>query len=97
LVTNHLGDADGVFSRFHTSKSGVTIVPVAAITVAENDNVYDHAPRWMRAPVTLTVGKPFLLEEGADRQKMMREGTSQIMESLAELLPVSYRGKYRGG
>jgi hypothetical protein len=47
-----------------------------------------------RARVTLSVGKPFFLEEQADRQKMLRNGTKQIMESLAVLLPESYRGRY---
>ena len=35
--------------------------------------------------------QPFKLTEQADRQKMMRDGTHQIMESLARLLPESYR------
>jgi hypothetical protein len=48
-----------------------------------------------RAPVTLSVGKPFFLQEDADRQKTLREGTHQIMESLARLLPESYRGQYK--
>jgi hypothetical protein len=41
------------------------------------------------------VGKPFKLVEQADRQKMMRDGTNQIMESLARLLPESYLGNYK--
>jgi hypothetical protein len=41
------------------------------------------------------VGKPFFLREQVDRQAMMRDGTRQIMESLANLLPESYRGNYR--
>jgi len=28
---------------------------------------------------------------------MLRGGTKQIMESLAELLPEAYRGKYKAG
>jgi len=31
----------------------------------------------------------------ADRQEMMRDGTRQIMETLAGLLPEAYRGKYK--
>ena len=83
-------------AAFLAMKSGAPIVPVA-MTGTENDNTYGHMHRWKRAPVTLTVGKPFHLQEGADRQQVMRDGTSRIMESLAELLPESYRGKYRGG
>jgi hypothetical protein len=68
-------------------------VPVA-LTGTENSLVYGHLKRLKRIPVTLSVGKPFFLREQADRQKMIREGTRQIMESLASLLPESYRGTY---
>jgi hypothetical protein len=40
------------------------------------------------------VGKPFKLMEQVDRQKMLQEGTRQIMAALADLLPESYRGNY---
>ena len=79
-------------AAFLALKSGVPIVPVA-MTGTENDHVYNRK-WWKRAPVTLTVGKPFRLQEHDDRQVMLREGTRQIMQSLAELLPESYRGKY---
>ncbi len=81
-------------AAFLAMKSGAPIVPVA-MTGTENGNIYGHLKKWKRAPVTLTVGKPFFLREQADRQKMLREGTRQIMESLANLLPESYRGNYR--
>lgn len=80
-------------AAFLAMKSGAPIVPVA-MTGTENDHVYGHMRRWKRAPATLTVGKPFRLKEHDDRQVMLREGTRQIMGSLAELLPESYRGKY---
>ena len=82
-------------AAFLALKSGAPIVPVG-MTGTENDNVYGHMRKWKRAKVTLTVGKPFHLKEHADRQIMLREGTKQIMVSLAELLPETYRGKYRG-
>lgn len=81
-------------AAFLAMKSGAPIVPVA-MTGTENGNIYGHLKKWKRAPVTLTVGKPFFLREQADRQKMLREGTRQIMESLANLLPESYRGNYK--
>jgi 1-acyl-sn-glycerol-3-phosphate acyltransferase len=80
-------------AAFLAMKSGVPIVP-AAMTGTENENTYGHLRRLKRARVTLSVGKPFFLEEQADRQKMLRNGTKQIMESLAVLLPESYRGRY---
>lgn len=81
-------------AAFLSMKSGAAIVPVA-LTGLENQNIYGHLKRWRRAPVTLSVGKPFFLQEQPDRQKMMREGTRHIMESLATLLPESYRGYYK--
>ena len=82
-------------AAFLAMKTGAQIVPVA-MTGTENENVYNRK-FWKRARVTLAVGKPFHLKEYDDRQAMLREGTKQIMESLAELLPESYRGKYRAG
>ena len=81
-------------AAFLAMKSGATIVPIA-MTGTENGNIDSHLKRWKRAPVTLSVGKPFFLREQADRQAMLREGTRQIMQSLAELLPESYRGSYK--
>ena len=83
-------------AAFLSVKSGAPIVPVA-LTGLENKNVFGHLKRWKRAPVSLTIGKPFFLRENpqGDRQKMIREGTRQIMESLASLLPESYQGYYK--
>lgn len=80
-------------AAFLAMKSGARIVPVA-MTGTENENIYNR--KWYRrARVTLTVGQPFQLKPNADRQAMLREGTDQIMESLARLLPESYVGNYK--
>jgi hypothetical protein len=70
----------------------------------ENDNVYGHMRRWKRAKITLSAGKPFFLQEQAESEalrrtkgQMMRDGTNQIVESLARLLPESYQGMYKSG
>lgn len=81
-------------AAFLAIKSGAPIVPIA-MTGTENDHIYGHMRRFKRARVTLSIGKPFYLQEQADRQAMLQEGTRQIMESLARLLPESYRGNYR--
>ena len=83
-------------AAFLALKSGAPIVPVA-LTGLENKNVFGHLRRWKRAPVSLTVGKLFFLQEHpqGDRHKTIQEGTRQIMESLAGLLPESYRGYYK--
>ena len=81
-------------AAFLALKSGAPIVPVA-LNGTENTNVYGSLKKWTRASVTLTVGKPFFIREQADRHAAMREGTRQIMESLARLLPESRRGVYK--
>jgi 1-acyl-sn-glycerol-3-phosphate acyltransferase len=84
-------------AAFLALKSDAPIVPIA-MTGTENQNIYSHMKRLKRAAVTLSVGKPFVLfpkEKQVNRQEMMREGTRQIMERLAGLLPEAYRGKYR--
>jgi 1-acyl-sn-glycerol-3-phosphate acyltransferase len=75
-------------------KADVPIVPVAMIGT-ENKRVYGYLKCFRRAPVTLRVGQAFRLSQQADRREMMREGTRQIMEALANLLPEAYRGAYR--
>ena len=80
-------------AAFLAMKSGAMIVPIA-MTGTENEYIYNRK-WWQRVRVTLSVGKPFKIQEQADRQKMLRDGTSQIMESLASLLPESYRGNYK--
>jgi 1-acyl-sn-glycerol-3-phosphate acyltransferase len=81
-------------AAFLAIKADVPIVPVV-VTGTENAHVYGHLKRLRRAPVTFRVGKTFRLSQQANHQEMMREGTRQIMESLAKLLPESYRGAYR--
>lgn len=83
-------------AAFLALKSSAPIVPVA-MTGTENDNVYRNMKGLKRTRVTLSVGEPFYLEDRADRQAMLREGTHRIMESLAALLPSTYRGRYRSG
>ena len=80
-------------AAFLALKSGAPVVPVG-MTGTENENIY-NGKFWKRAKVTLAVGKPFYLIKYDDRQTMLREGTRQIMQSLADLLPESYRGNFR--
>jgi 1-acyl-sn-glycerol-3-phosphate acyltransferase len=75
-------------------KADVPILPVVVIGT-ENKSVYSHLKRLRRAPVTFRVGKAFRISQQANRQEVVRKGTRQVMESLANLLPESYRGVYR--
>ncbi|MGZ9221340.1 MAG: lysophospholipid acyltransferase family protein [Anaerolineales bacterium] len=84
-------------AAFLALKSDAPIVPIA-LTGTENQHIYGHLKRWKRTPVTLSIGKPFVLfpkGKQVDRQEMLRDGTRQIMEALAGLLPEEYRGKYK--
>ena len=81
-------------AAFLALKSGASIVPIA-MTGTENDYIFGNMKRLKRSKVTLAVGKPFYLTEQANRQETLREGTRQIMESLASLLPQTYRGNYK--
>ena len=81
-------------AAFLAYKAVVPIVPVVVIGT-ENEHVYGYLKRLRRARVTFRVGEAFRLSQQADRRELMREGTCQIMESLANLLPESYRGAYR--
>jgi 1-acyl-sn-glycerol-3-phosphate acyltransferase len=82
-------------ATFLALKSGVPIVPVA-MTGTQNTKTYANMKRWRRSPVTLTVGKPFHLEEQPTHQETIRAGTRRIMEEIARLLPEEYRGVYAG-
>ena len=75
-------------------KADVPIVPVVVIGT-ENEHIYGHLKRLQRAPVTFRVGKAFRIKQQANRREMRREGTRLIMDSLANLLPETYRGVYR--
>ena len=80
-------------AAFIALKSGVPIVPIV-MTGTENERIYGNMKNFRRTPVTFTVGKPFLLQEPADRRTRLQEGTHQIMKVLAGMLPESYRGRY---
>jgi 1-acyl-sn-glycerol-3-phosphate acyltransferase len=81
-------------AAFLALKSGAPIVPIA-MTGTENKIIFENLQRLKRSRVSLNVGEPFFLKEQADRQATLREGTKQIMKSLANLLPEAYQGKYK--
>lgn len=74
-------------------KAGVPVVPVT-ITGSEFRKIENGIKKGHRTPVTLTVGKPFVLPEYPSRNEALREGTRLIMEALARQLPPEYRGVY---
>ena len=79
----------GAGAAYLAMKANVPISPIA-LTGTENDRVYGNLSRFRRPKITLTVGQPFHL----DTSKDVQAATRQIMETLASLLPVEYRGAY---
>ena len=61
---------------------------------AEFRLVENNLKKLRRAPVTLKVGKPFVLPQQSRDRDALQEGTRLIMESLARQLPPAYRGVY---
>ncbi len=80
-------------AAFLALKSGAPLIPLA-LTGTENKNVYGHMKKRRLAKVTWTMGKPFYLNAQSGRRDAIHEGTRQIMEEIARLLPKAYRGIY---
>jgi 1-acyl-sn-glycerol-3-phosphate acyltransferase len=94
-------------AAFLALRGGVTVVPVT-ITGSEFRRIENNLKKLRRTPVTVTVGKPFVLPQPAlsrvasspqgegqsRRQDALRQGTRLIMETLARQLPPEYRGVY---
>jgi 1-acyl-sn-glycerol-3-phosphate acyltransferase len=81
-------------AAFLAYKSGAAILPIA-ITGTENENVYGHLKKFRRTRVHVKVGKMFKLAgQDLGRQEAVVQGTQQIMQTLAELLPEKHRGAY---
>lgn len=75
-------------------KSGAPVLPIV-VTGTENENVYGNLKRFKRAQVKVTVGKMLKVNDQLEtRQEAIHQGTKQIMEALANLLPEKYRGEY---
>jgi 1-acyl-sn-glycerol-3-phosphate acyltransferase len=80
-------------AAFLAIKADAPVVPVA-LTGTENTVIYSNLRRIRRSHVTLKVGKMLKLSGQIKGHGKIREGTRQIMEAIAALLPVEYRGAY---
>lgn len=75
-------------------KSGSPVLPIV-VTGTENENVYGHLKKFKRAKVKVIMGKMLKLNNQLEtRQEAISQGTKQIMQALANLLPEKYRGEY---
>jgi 1-acyl-sn-glycerol-3-phosphate acyltransferase len=77
-------------------RSGVPVLPMA-ITGSQRlglPQMFLRLP-WPRQHVTITYGKPFVLEKPARiNAESAKAATQEIMERIAALLPPEYRGYY---
>ncbi|MBX3036226.1 MAG: 1-acyl-sn-glycerol-3-phosphate acyltransferase [Anaerolineales bacterium] len=81
-------------AAFLAYKSGAPVLPIT-VTGTENENVYGSLKKFKRAKVHVKVGKMLKVSNQFEtRQEAVSQGTSQIMEALANLLPEKYRGEY---
>jgi len=92
-VTGSLEEGTGG-AAYLALKAGVPVVPVT-FTGTENWRIYGNLKGFRRTEVTVTVGAPFRLPPLPDRRTAVERGTETIMRTLAEQLPVEYRGKYQ--
>jgi 1-acyl-sn-glycerol-3-phosphate acyltransferase len=80
-------------AAFLARRAGVSIIPVV-LTGTENWHIFGSLKKFQRARVTLTVGFPFSINWDEQGGTTLEQGTQQIMETLARMLPPEYRGEY---
>lgn len=74
-------------------KAKVPILP-SAFVGTENAQIFGNLKRFRRSKVTVRIGELFWLEEYPERKQAINQGTRQIMQTIADLLPPEYRGNY---
>ena len=76
-------------------RSGAPIIPIG---VAGTEAFVPHLFRLQRAPIYISVGKPFYLARSRNRARLKRNETAEmlgeVMYRLAAQLPEPYRGVY---
>ena len=82
-------------SSYLASKSGVPVIPVAAIGT-EDSRVKEQVKRFKRPHITVYVGQPFYIPPliRGNREVQLQEHTDEIMCRIAAMLPKSKRGVY---
>jgi 1-acyl-sn-glycerol-3-phosphate acyltransferase len=80
-------------AAFLALEAGVPVVPVT-ITGSEFRRIEDSLKNLRRSPVTVIIGKPFVLPVQKKDPDALQEGTRFIMETLARQLPPEFRGVY---
>ncbi|CAN5380262.1 hypothetical protein BH09GEM1_BH09GEM1_05630 [soil metagenome] len=79
-------------AAFIASQTGAAVVPVVAFG---HERLRANLGRLRRSPVTIRVGLPLHLSAVGGAQDLTRN-TGRIMQAMADMLPVEYRGFYMG-
>jgi 1-acyl-sn-glycerol-3-phosphate acyltransferase len=75
-------------------KADAPILPVT-FTNTENQILYLNIKHLRRTQIKIKVGNLFRLERLENRRLAIHRGTEKIMETLADQLPLEYRGVYQ--
>jgi len=82
-------------------KAGVAViahragVPIWPMAHWGGENFWPNLKRFKRTPVTVRVGKPFIIEpQGSMTKTVRQEVADEIMTRIAILMPEKYRGPY---
>jgi 1-acyl-sn-glycerol-3-phosphate acyltransferase len=75
-------------------KAKVPVLP-SSFVGTENARIFGKLKRLRRPKVSVRIGELFWLDEYPNRKQAVNQGTQQIMQMLADLLPPEYRGVYR--
>ena len=82
-------------SALIASRNNVPILPVG---ITGTEKIKGVAWLLRRPQIIVNIGQPFYLPSGSSKSKKAKlaELTNSIMEHIAELLPLEYRGNYVG-
>lgn len=94
-VTGELEEATGG-AAFIALRAGVPVYPIA-MTGTENEHMYSSWRRFRRPAVSFSAGPPIHLDDLPRGREGMGPATRRIMQAIAALLPLEYRGVYREG
>lgn len=74
-----------------------TNAPILPVAITGTPQLNAHLKRLRRAPITITVGRPFRLDAGGGKlsRDVLRQLTDEAMRHLAAILPEAMRGIYR--
>ena len=75
-------------------KTGAGILPIG-ITGTLNAHVYGKIRHFSRPEITMNIGRLFYLEAQELTRETIQLGTLEIMQRIAELIPLDYRGVYK--